>query len=342
MDPIIGGALIGAGSQVAGGLIDQAFAKRNDKRARTQHQAFTDINSKANKELAEFGHSLQRDMFDYTTDMSKMRKNYEEAGLNPLAINAMGGSMGQSVSGGGGSSSASDGGTRGGDTMGMAMQLQQMKTAERLAEAEIKLKEAQADSTRKGIDKYDVDIAETTAKIDNIVQDTENKKTARLGMILQNDIDRIEARIKGATEQEAIQMYTNSAKVMGEQAKALIHSNEINEQTKNEVIESYKLQNGKMIAEIMAKNSGINVDNATINKMGADIINNIDKLKLEGRRVNITELEHELRKNYPTLQQLGGGVAKSLADAIDDTLVWLDKGVSNMLGIESKGQKIIK
>lgn len=157
----IGGAMgmgvaQGAASGLAGGLIDQIFGKRNDKRAVSQHRKFTDINSQANKDLAMFGHSLQKEMYDYTTDIEGIAKKYEEAGLNPIAMmGGTSGQMGQSVSSGGGSSSASAGNANPID-MGMGMQLAMM--------------EAQKD-------KIKAETEELRAKTGNIGQDTELKKS---------------------------------------------------------------------------------------------------------------------------------------------------------------------
>ena len=135
MNPYVAGAIGGTAQSVAGGVVDQIFGKRNDRRAIKQHQAFTEINSQANKDLAVFGHELQKEMYDYTTDIKGIAEKYEAAGLNPIAMmGGTSGAMGQSVSAGGGSSKAESGNVQSPEMMAMAMQLKQAKIQEKMAE----------------------------------------------------------------------------------------------------------------------------------------------------------------------------------------------------------------
>ena len=54
-----------------------------------QQQALTDIQTNANKNLADYSNDIQRKMYDYTYNKNtpgELMKQYKEAGLNPAMM----------------------------------------------------------------------------------------------------------------------------------------------------------------------------------------------------------------------------------------------------------------
>lgn len=177
--------IIGAATQSVGGLVSEALGslfgtqKRADKRQLTQQQKLTDIQTAANKELADYGYGLQmegwketnakqmqdwHETFDKTAEYNTPaaeKARLKAAGLNPALMYGMSGAGGSTAAGqspggqiaAGGTGSASGGSAANAaeneanaiQRMGMGLQMQQQR-------AQIKLLDAQARDLEAGAD----------------------------------------------------------------------------------------------------------------------------------------------------------------------------------------------
>ena len=145
MDPITGAVALG------GGLLNEFFVRQKEKRHLKNQQKYTDMHEQSQKNLAVFGHGLQKDMYDYTTDYSRKMQNIKDAGLNPQMILAGGGggggTVGQGVGGAGGNAPESRTDSIG-KAMDIASSINQQKMQKEMAEANIELTKAQAEESR--------------------------------------------------------------------------------------------------------------------------------------------------------------------------------------------------
>ena len=101
-----------AGSGVLGGLVNQLFAGRNDKRQIRQQQKLTDMQVAANKQMADYEQELGLKMWKDTNYPAQIEM-MKAAGLNPAAVLSNGG-------GGSGATGASAAGVGGGQAANAA------------------------------------------------------------------------------------------------------------------------------------------------------------------------------------------------------------------------------
>ena len=74
MANVLAGMGVSALNSVAGNVaneVGKAFGINSDKAQLNQQQKLTDMQVKANKDLAEYSYGLNRNMYDYTYDKTK-------------------------------------------------------------------------------------------------------------------------------------------------------------------------------------------------------------------------------------------------------------------------------
>jgi hypothetical protein len=151
MDPIIGGAMISAGANIGSGLMGllDIGGNRMRKKQLEQQQKLTDMQVQANKELANHGMGISKEMFE-ATGYGAQRRQMEEAGLNPALMYGHAGAGGSTTSASGGSATgahASDEASLKQAQMaqqGMALQLAKLGSEIAVNKATAKEKEANA------------------------------------------------------------------------------------------------------------------------------------------------------------------------------------------------------
>ena len=194
---------------IGGGIINEFFGRAKERRDEKRQRRYIDMHEQSQKNLAVFGHGLQRDMYDYTSDYSRKVENMRKAGLNPqmlLSSVGSGGTTGQGVGGAGGNAPESRS-----DSVGRAMDIANMMQTQKLqkaqSEANIELTKAQAEESRtraedmKGIDRdqKDAELEEIKARISSILETTKNKELEREGWAIDNDIKRLNYFIESQT-----------------------------------------------------------------------------------------------------------------------------------------------
>lgn len=141
-----GGGIAGMGMS----WLDEAlFGNKRRKQQIEQQKKLTEIQTEANKELADYGMGISKQMFDYT-GYENQRKQMEAAGLNPALMYGHAGSGGTTTSSSAGTASgsqASDEMSRKQSSMqsiGMGLQMQRQMAEIRLLNANAKKAEAGA------------------------------------------------------------------------------------------------------------------------------------------------------------------------------------------------------
>lgn len=151
MDPIIAGGMISAGANVGSGLMGllDIGGNRARKKQLEQQQKLTNIQVDANKQLADYGMGISKQMFE-ATGYGAQRRQMEEAGLNPALMYGHAGAGGSTTS----ASAGSAGGGQASDEaslkqaqmaqQGMALQLAKLGSEIAVNKATAKEKEANA------------------------------------------------------------------------------------------------------------------------------------------------------------------------------------------------------
>lgn len=248
----IGGGIAGNIGPVAGALYSMFGPSRDTLRReqREDQQEFTNMQVNANKDLASYTSGLQFDMMNKTAAPWQVEK-LKEAGLNPaLMYGTSGGGGGTTGSASAGSASsgqaASSAATRANE-IGMGMQLAQMG-----------LMTAQAEKTK----------AETE-KIKGA--DTELAKAQTGKTTTETGLANIQLEVAGKTREAAIQTIEETAARALAEAVQAQQKQVITEQTMQEQISKIKTEAIGAIIENEVKRSGVNLNNARIKEIAANI-----------------------------------------------------------------------
>lgn len=142
----MGGAASSFGGAVGGmamNWLDEAlFRKKRRKQQIEQQKKLTDIQIDANKQLADYGMGISKEMFEHT-GYAAQRRQMEEAGLNPALMYGQAGAGGSTMAVGAGNAS----GSQSSDEMAQkqaATQMQGMGLQSAMLASQIKVNEAQA------------------------------------------------------------------------------------------------------------------------------------------------------------------------------------------------------
>lgn len=188
MDPITmmaASAAQGVGQQAAGmgmNMLDEwLFGNKRRKQQIKQQQKLTDQQVAANKELADYGMGISKQMFE-ATGYGAQRRQMEEAGLNPALMYGHAGSGGSTQAVGAGQA----GGAQASDEMSQkraAIEQQGMGLQMQRQQAEIRLLNAQAEEHEKGAELKGEQTTTESSKRETLL---ENMKQEGIGQWLNN------------------------------------------------------------------------------------------------------------------------------------------------------------
>ncbi|NMA66395.1 MAG: hypothetical protein GX957_09180 [Clostridiaceae bacterium] len=315
--------IAGPAMGLVGGLLDTFDIGGNRRRRKQieQQQKLTEMQIAANKELADYGMGISKEMFEHT-GYAAQRRQMEEAGLNPALMYGQageGGSTMSAVAGSAGTGLASDEASQKMASIqarGMALQLTKLQS-------EIDINKAKARDLNVSADKKEgVDTDLVKANIADITQSIKNKEAQEAGQKLQNDYDKIRNYISKKTVDYDIGYVGYMAAQAKEQWQILINNREISDATKDDIVENYKLMNQNIIADMMLKDKKADLTVAQVGKMAQDIMQGWEDLRIKeeqgDRRLSNEERANDIKARYPTLHQMGGGM-------LNEVLITLDK-----------------
>lgn len=295
------------------GLIDTAIQtglglaleNHNDKRQVKQQQKLTDMQKNAQMDIGKFNQGLALDTWE-KTNYGAQRQQMEKAGLN---IGLMYGSAGQ----GGTTQGGSAGGVSGGNAQGQAGEVGlaiQLGLQKEMQKAQIELARSQAQKTQAETAKLQgADTAKTTAEtqqiganIEAIKQQIKNAKAQETLTNYQSEIAKIETQIKTETQHDIAQAIRNANSKAEQEIQALTNTNEITEQTKEQVINQINTASIEQGLRIAGQKAGLNLTEqqakkvaAEIGKIANDTLNNWRGLDQAQQKIEIDKILMNLR-----------------------------------------------
>jgi hypothetical protein len=299
---------------------EMLFGDSRRKKQLEQQKKLTDIQVDANKQLADYGMALQKELF-HATGYEAQRKQMEQAGLNPALMYGHAGAGGTTGTPGTGSagighaSSETERKLASIQAEGMALQNRLLSAQVKNINADTEQKLATAEKT-KGID---TELAK--ANIADITQSIKNKQVQEIGQNLQNDYDKIRNYISESTAHYDIGYIGYMAGQAREKWQMLINSREISDATKDDIVKNYELMNQNIISDIILRSKQGKLADAQINKMAEDILQGWKDLEIKetqgDRRLSNEERANDIKARFPSLNQLGGGILNELILTLD-------------------------
>lgn len=289
-----GQAALNTGQGAIGALIGQVFAGMNDRRQVNQQEKLNEQSFEINNRMAEENYKRQMRLWNetnYNAQVEQMKK----AGINPGLMYGMSGGGGQTAAatpaqGVSGAHAPSGGG----EIMGM-----QLMAAQRgLIEAQTKKTEAEAEN----LPKTGANIEASTA---SLTQGIENAKAVQALTEVQTRIANIQAEVQGKTIDEAISTIQSiSAHEETKAINAMTEAN-VNRDTAESKIEIMRQEAiGALIKnDVMRK--GMELTDAQINKMAADIMQKAQEIEISGKAQNTRQKEYELNYKIKDITESG-------------------------------------
>lgn len=237
------GGLLSGAMGLAGGLVDSLDIGGNRRRKKQieQQQKLTDMQIGANKELADYGMGISKEMFE-ATGYGAQRRQMEEAGLNPALMYGHAGAGGTTTSASGGSAGIGQASDEASQKMastqakGMALQLAKLQSEVAINKAQAKKLNSEAsnldEKSTTEIEQRDIMIEALKQEgygnwLDNVRKDFLNKPIA------ENTLEMYGNKIYGTTGLQAMSAFTKEvsagiAKGMAEagnaEAQALLNN----------------------------------------------------------------------------------------------------------------------
>lgn len=212
------GMAIGLGMNAIGGLIQHS-----------QQQGLSEQQEAMNEKLSAFNFAQQKQFWDETNAEAQV-KHLEAAGLNPALMYAKGGP--------GGSTGAPSGGVQGATAQNPGMGIQANSVAMQEAQADIHLKEAQAENIQAQTTKTTgVDTQQVQAQIDQVKQLTQNAQVQNSILQWEAGIKSAEATVATNTIETNIQTLQTQFQKLQQEVRSTTTAADISQATKDEIIQ---------------------------------------------------------------------------------------------------------
>jgi len=293
------------GGQVLGAGLGMALEGHNDNRQLEQNQKLLDQQRKSNEKMTDYSYSKQLEMWK-NTSYAAQREQMEKAGINPALMYGMGGGGGVTTGSGTASVGAAEAPKGGGEAMGLIAQSNLAMT-----QAQIELLKAQTENVKADTPNK----PKTGANIDaNTVLTNTNNRIAKLT-----------EDFKGGTLEQNIQKANWELENERQEWLKNNRDNQIGESTQEAEIVKRKAESIGALINNSAKEAGIAVDKATINKITNDIEIGWSQIDINSR--NATTAEGRL------------ALDKMIKDVTDSTKLTVDTVTKIFTGILAAATK---
>lgn len=272
------------GMMAASAVGGQALGMINDQRQIRQQKELNNIQMHGQMKMTDYNQGKQMEMWrdtNYDAQVKQMKK----AGLNPALMYGMGGGGGTTANVNTGSvqgAQAPSGGRETQDIMAMGIQSGLMEAQRRNIEADTEKKKVETVKTA-GVDTDKTQAETNVIKLEAVLRDgVLEAKIGEAQWILENTISQVlEQKAKTKVAQETIDAEINTIK-----ARAV----------------------GAVIENLL-KESNIEVNQASINKMAMDIVQ-------RGKEIDIKQFEATLKQEFPGVGNMAGRITQRAIDGI--------------------------
>jgi hypothetical protein len=290
----------------AGAIIGHFTANQAKDLARENTRDYMEWQQQHAKDMAKFNREQQMQLWEDTNFKAQMDQ-LKKAGLNPALMYKQGGAGGTTqLSGGGGASGT--GGANVQQAQGMGMEIGQammMKKQMELIDAEVRLKDAQANKTS-GVD---TKLGET--QISNLLQGIKNQQAQEIGQKLDNIFNETRNFEQNETQEDRLSQVNYLTKQAKVQLGLLENQKEISDETKETIIEQTKrnLINAQLQSVLLVTQN---------EKLEKDIEMLSNKITVDNAEIMIKEFMAEHQAEYPNIMNVGGSLIARLTRGLDN------------------------
>lgn len=270
------------------------------------------------KETADYDHGIWNQQFDKQAEHEKQQnidqysqavEGVEKAGLSyGVLAGGIGGGGGAVGGGGGGTPVAGSGAgnqraqSRAAEAQANEVERQRALREGILTAAEVAQSRAETKKTKAETDNIINQTKEDTlsgeqgrreseARIGDITETIQNKQIQREGQRLQNDFDQIRNESASQLNEWQIKGLTKQYEILEQDLREAIRNNEIGEETRDTIINTYKQQLNNLIADEIEKYTSVKLSKRQREEIGERI-----KLATEDGELNERKLEFEFEK----------------------------------------------
>lgn len=261
-----------AAGGILGGMMDMAMQPWRNQNQLNQNQKLMEQQIKGQKEMGLFNVETQMDLWNRTNAAAQL-EHYKKAGLSPALMYSGGG--------GGGSTGAAPGNVTGGGAdarAGGGYTGMNIQTAAQIELMRSQARNLDADTTKKlGVD---TQLGQTT--IEKLKAETSNTK-------VQTALTRIQKDILEITQEDITDQASLTSQRMQQELFQIKNQTDISDATKETIIKTVGQEYMNKVIQAMAMKSGIQVNQAQIQKMGAEVLQGWQQLSLEERKTIVQE-----------------------------------------------------
>lgn len=306
----IGAAAIGAGGQVASGVLGMIGQKKREKRAMKNQLKLMDVQFQNQKQLDKYGQELQMETWEKTNYPAQIAM-LKDAGLNPGLLYGNGGSGGVTGSQGGGS--AASGNAPAPQPWPLDIGQAAMMAAEiTLMKAQAKKTEAEANVITNTGQK------EAETRIAKMIAETTNEVTKNKLIQIETDIAEIEKQNRQyriLAEVENVIERTRQLQIQNDLTEAQF--DDIVKETKFKAINT-QLTNDLIEAQTKLTNTQAKTIVTAVVQRWTELGLTERRLNQEDQKIMIDSFEAEIKAEYPGVMQVAGGIVKKAYDFIEN------------------------
>ncbi|AXH75057.1 MAG: DNA pilot protein [Microviridae sp.] len=276
----------------------------NDQRQINQQQKLQDMQIAGQKQMGLFNQGLAIDTWN-KTNYPAQRAQMEKAGLNVGLMYGMGGGGGATTNTPTGNvtgAMAPSGGNEAHMAMDKALQMELQKAQIQNIEADTKVKEAEIPVKGTTADVNTAKVGEIGASIDNIKAQTATEQSKKALTDYQAANEELKLKIGQMTQWDVItQIATNTETLITKLRSDKVQAFK-DEATRDTAIQQIKQNAVEQQMRIAAQQAGINVDNATVQKVSAEIANMLQQRVQEGMKIDQDRQKIEIQKILASFQ----------------------------------------